>query len=46
MKVPLKTRNKVSNDPAIPLLGIDLKGYRHPTVHHNTVYNRQDTEIS
>ena len=41
-----KSEIKLSNDPAIPLLGIYLKGYRHPNIHHSTVYNRQDMKIS
>ena len=43
-------------DPAIPLMGIYLKGnkkkktnpktYMHPHVHHSIIYNSQDMETT
>ena len=51
--VSLKTKNRgILYDPEIPFLGIyspnmktlNLKRCVHPTVHHSTAYNCQDTE--
>ena len=46
-----KTENRVSYDPAIPLLGIypektNLKRYMHPYAHSSTTYNSQDLETT
>ena len=47
MEIPVKTKNKTTYDPAIPLLGVypeekTEKRHMHPSVHCSTIYNNQD----
>ena len=56
MEIPLKTKNKTTNDPKIAPVGIypeetktekkKNKKHMYPNVHGNTIYNSQDVEAT
>ena len=51
MEIPVKTKNKTTYDPAIPLLGVypeekTEKRHMHPSVHCSTIYNNQDMKAT